>query len=74
MVPDNPGAVDASIFINGARLCGVTLLPDPLQDGRLAVWGSPSHWTDRPDMALPFADAIEGAVRDAAGRGGVSHA
>ena len=42
-VPDNDGAVDAEILIDGKHLCDVTLLSSR-QDGALEIWGDPENW------------------------------
>ena len=43
--PDRPGAVDATIYLNGAEVGEVTLVPN--HDGQLSTWGPGlDHWAD----------------------------
>lgn len=42
-VPEEPGAVDARILVDGREIGEVTLVPD--HDGRLDAWGSPENWS-----------------------------
>lgn len=74
-VPDNEGAVDARILVDGVEVGEVTLLPD--NSGLLSAWGDPSNWassallrwSDTVDWSdVAFADIvsqIEQAVRTA---------
>ncbi len=44
-VPDNAGAVDATVYVDGRDVGDCTLLPRQY-DGRLDVWGELDHWAD----------------------------
>lgn len=44
-VPDNAGAVDATVYVDGRDVGDCTLLPRQY-DGRLDVWGAIDHWAD----------------------------
>ena len=44
-VPDNAGAVDATVYVDGRDVGDCTLLPRQ-HDGRLDVWGELDHWAD----------------------------
>lgn len=72
-VPDNPGAVDARIYMDGEPVCEVTLLPDPASNGELCPWGgSVDNWLSDPsildgtDSPPELLSAIVVAVRNAA--------
>lgn len=69
-VPDDPKAVDASIYIDGREVGAVTLLP--AEDGRpvYEAWGDLSHWADWRIQNLVMDDdevmgSIELAVTEA---------
>jgi hypothetical protein len=63
-VPDNAGAVDAEISVNGEFFANVTLLPG--NGDALETWGTPYHWaTNDYDAAVWIADEIVDAARSA---------
>lgn len=77
-VPDNPGAVDATIYVKGRKAGECTLLPDHEGNGgQLDTWGCyRGHWADDAlarsldagDLSEEdVVDAVRAAVRAAKG-------
>jgi hypothetical protein len=70
---DEPGAVDADIYADSAKVGEVTLMPDR-QTGELGAWGDLEHWAssdlidwlDGRDDRQEIISAIVVAVREAA--------
>jgi len=62
-VPDNAGAVDATIYAGGAEVGEVTLVPDgEWNGGGLVAWGSLDHWADYALQAWMSANGIDPAA------------
>ncbi len=61
-VPDNPGAVDASFYVNERFQGEVTLLPDA-QGGGLDTWGELSHWASHGAIRWVYAEGADSKER-----------